>query len=55
MSGNYDVMTDSSKFNFVDILKVFTNTMKVIYSNIKSETIILSTPFHKLSVNIGQV
>ena len=40
-------------FNFPDISKVFTNIMKVIYSDIKSEAIV-STPFAKLSINIVQ-
>ena len=54
-----DVINDSSKsvlkrvLNFADINKVSTH-MKVNYSNIKSETIIISTTFRKLSTNIPQ-
>ena len=41
-------------FNFADISKIFKSIMKVIYSDIKSETRIVSIPFHKLSINSGQ-
>ena len=64
LSGNYDVMTVASKsvrfisnikmFNVVDISKIFTNNMQVIYSDIKSETITASMAFCKLSLNFAQ-
>ena len=40
-------------FNFADISKIFKIIMKVIYLDIKSETRIVWTPFHKLSSNNG--
>lgn len=42
-------------FNFDDITKIFTNTMKVIYSGMKSQTVIVSTPFWKLFTNTALV
>ena len=58
MSGNRDAMTDSSKsvrfMQCANISKIFTK-MKVIYSDIKSETKIFSTPFRKLSFTFAQV
>ena len=51
---NYDPMTDSLNpldlcsiklFNFADISKIFTSIIRVSYSDIKSKTIIVSTPF----------
>lgn len=42
-------------FNFDDITKIFTNTMKVIYSGMKSQTVIVSTPFWKLFTNTAPV
>ena len=51
MSGNSDIMRDSSKSVSI---KILTN-MKVIYSDVKSGTIIISTSFCNLSINVAQV
>ena len=40
-------------FNFTNISKIFAN-VRVIYSDIKSETITVSTTLCKLSINIAQ-
>ena len=42
-------------FYITDIRKIFINLVKVIYSGIKSNTIIVSIPFPKMSINIAQV
>ena len=42
-------------FNFDDITKIFTNTMKVIYSGMKSQTVIVSTPFWNKFTNTAPV
>ena len=61
MLGNFDVLVDLQNlfglcsinlFNFADISKFFTN-MKVIHSDMKNETIIISTSFRKLAMNIA--
>ena len=52
---NYVGNCSIKNFNFADISKFFRNIMKVIYADIQSETITVSTPFYKLSNNIAQV
>ena len=44
----------NKSFKFDDISKLFPNIVKVIYSDTKIETIIVSTPFFKFSINVAQ-
>ena len=57
MSGNYEVMMECSIkfFSFADFGKIFTNIIEVMYLDIKSKIVIVSTPFCKLSIYIVKV